>query len=108
VRLGIAVIALFFPIATVLVASQEVPVWFWFATCGGPSMALEVRFDKKTIQKVTVPLCRALRSSSSSQGQAGRIEFAFLPGREGVQGHGRPITSRAVAGGQRLASRSRS
>jgi hypothetical protein len=80
-RLGLILIA-FSSVMTPTRAFQDAPVWFWFATCSGPSMTLEVRFDKVTIEKVTVPLCRAARGSASSQGQAARIEFAFAPGRQ--------------------------
>jgi hypothetical protein len=70
------------PTMTLTRAVQDAPVWFWFATCGGPAMTLEVRFDKRTAEKITVPLCRALPNSRSSQGEAARIEFGFAPGRE--------------------------
>ncbi len=33
----------------------EGPVWFWFATCGGPLMTLEVRFDNHVVHKSTFP-----------------------------------------------------
>lgn len=62
-------------------ASQEGPVWFWFATCGGPAMTVEVRLDKTMLYKSSVPLCRADRASVDRQGQASRIEFSFRPDR---------------------------
>jgi hypothetical protein len=58
-------------------ASQEEPVWFWFATCGGPMMKLEVRLDQKILYQSSIPLCRAERSSVHSQGQARKLHFAF-------------------------------
>lgn len=61
--------------------TQEGPVWFWFATCGGPLMTLEVRLDNRIVQKATFPLCHSNREAIQSQGQAGSIEFTFRPGR---------------------------
>jgi hypothetical protein len=61
--------------------AQEGPVWFWFATCGGPAMNLEVRLDGRTIYKSTLPLCRASRKSVESQGEAARVQFYFRPRR---------------------------
>lgn len=61
--------------------AQEEPVWFWFATCGGPALTLEVQFDKTMIYKSTFPLCRAERRSVESQGGAGRVQFYFWPQR---------------------------
>jgi len=58
--------------------AQEGPVWFWLATCDGPAMALEVRFEKAIVFKAEVPLCRTDRSSVASQGQrVGFFEFHF-------------------------------
>jgi hypothetical protein len=55
---------------------RERPVWFWFATCGGPAMTLEVTLDKVTVLKSTIPLCQAGRDDVASQGQRqGRIGF---------------------------------
>jgi hypothetical protein len=62
-------------------ASQEGGVWFWFATCGGPAMTLEVRLDKTTLYKSSFPLCRADRGSINSQGQASHVQFSFRPHR---------------------------
>jgi hypothetical protein len=56
-------------------------VWFWFATCGGPTMTLEVRLDTATMYKTSFPICRAARATSSSQGEDGRVEFWFTPRR---------------------------
>lgn len=61
--------------------AQEDPVWFWFATCGGPAMTLEVQLDGRTLYKSTFPLCRAVRKSPASQGQTARVEFHLHPGR---------------------------
>jgi hypothetical protein len=62
-------------------ASQEGPVWFWFATCGGPAMALEVRLDRGIIFKSSFPLCRADRSSIYARGNSKGLHFAFKPHR---------------------------
>jgi hypothetical protein len=62
-------------------ASAEGPVWFWFATCGGPSMTLEVRLDTTILFKVSFPLCRADRDAVTSQGQASNAQFLFRPHR---------------------------
>ena len=68
-------------LTTVSQGVREGPVWFWFATCGGPLMTLEVRFDNRVVHKATFPLCRASRDTAHNQGQAGRIEFALRPDR---------------------------
>ena len=57
--------------------AQEGPVWFWFATCGGPVMKLEVRLDQKIIYQSSFPLCRAERSSAHSKGQKKKLEFVL-------------------------------
>ena len=63
-------------------ASAEPPVWSWFATCGGPVIELQVRFDEATILEASFPVCRAPRESNSSQGQsAGGLHFTFRPER---------------------------
>jgi len=62
-------------------ASQEGPVWFWFVTCGGPDMTLEIRLDKRIIFKSSFPLCHADRSSTYGRGAAKRLHFAFKPHR---------------------------
>src|SRR5688572_17193946 len=62
-------------------APAEGPVWFWFATCGGPELTLEVQLDKRVLHRSVFPVCRARRDSAGSQGQAGRIELSFKPGR---------------------------
>ena len=58
-------------------ASQEELVWFWFASCGGPQMKLEVRLDEKIIYQSSFPLCQAKRSSDHSQGQSRQLHFTF-------------------------------
>jgi hypothetical protein len=60
----------------------EAPVWFWFSTCGGPLMALEVQLDATAIFKGSFPTCQANRSSSYRQGQSSRLEFFFRADRE--------------------------
>ena len=62
-------------------ASQQQPVWFWFATCGGPAMTLEVRLDNATIYESTFPVCHGLRGDSSDQGQRSSTRFSFTPQR---------------------------
>jgi hypothetical protein len=57
--------------------SQEGPVWFWFATCGGPVMKLEVRLDQKTIYQSSFPACRTDRLSTNNVGQKKILEFVF-------------------------------
>ncbi len=59
--------------------ARERPVWFWFATCGGPLMTLEVQFEGRIVHKSTFPLCRAGRGTVHQQGQDGRIEFTWRP-----------------------------
>lgn len=48
---------------------EDGPVWFWFATCGGPNMTLEFRFDRATIEKVTMPLCRHPAATQAVRGK---------------------------------------
>ena len=92
------VLGLLFILVAPTHASQDSPVWFWFATCGGPAMTLEVRFDNSLIQKTSFPVCRALRNSLASQGQAGRIEFSFSPRRVILWSGYRDGTERSQAG----------
>ena len=76
-RLELGLVAMCCALVVPIHASQDPAVWFWFATCGGPAMTLEVRFDKTVVEKTSFPLCRAPREGPESQGQAGRIEFSF-------------------------------
>ncbi len=55
--------------------------WYWFATCGGPSMTLELEFDTVTVYRASFPICRASTRSAATQGQGARIEFRFQSGR---------------------------
>lgn len=57
--------------------ARDDSVWFWFSTCGGPMMTVEVKFDGASLSKTSVPVCRAPRGSAASQGQAGRTDFVF-------------------------------
>jgi hypothetical protein len=100
---AIVAVVMSMALVTPIRATQDGPVWFWFATCGGPNMTLEFRFDKATIEKVTMPLCRAPRSNASSQGQMGRIEFAFAAGRAML---GADIGTRATERGRGRYSKS--
>lgn len=52
-------------------------VWYWFATCGGPAMKIELRLDAALLFDATFPLCRANRGSIASQGAEGRMDFVF-------------------------------
>ena len=56
-------------------------VWYWFATCGGPTMALEVQLDGVRLYQASFPVCRADRASPQSQGEAARFSFWFEPRR---------------------------
>jgi hypothetical protein len=94
----LVVIGLSYALITPTFAAQEPPVWFWFATCGGPSLTLEMRFDKVTVEKVTLPLCRSLRSSAGSQGQTASIAFSLTPGRAIVWSGYRDASDRTRAG----------
>jgi hypothetical protein len=89
-------------LATVTTFSQEArdgPVWFWFATCGGPLMTLELRLDNRMVHKSTFPLCRANREAIQRQGQDGRIEFTWRPGRMIVWQGYRESDDRTTANG---------
>lgn len=60
---------------------RQGPVWFWFATCGGPLITLEIRFDDRVVHKSTFPVCHSGRESVDSQGQVGKIQFGWRPDR---------------------------
>lgn len=62
-------------------AIQQGPAWFWFATCGGPAMTLEVHVGGTTAYKSTFPLCHAERGAPAEQGLATRAEFMIRPTR---------------------------
>lgn len=76
-RLFAGIMLLIITAAAPTVASDEGPVWFWFATCGGPVLRLEVRLDQKIIYESSFPLCRAERSSAHSKGQTKKLDFVF-------------------------------
>ncbi len=78
---AVYLVAALIAVSSTAAASDDAPVWYWFATCGGPVMALEVRLDAKTLYKGSFPICRASRSSPHSQGQESRVEFSFRPER---------------------------
>ena len=65
------------PIASVVSAAQEAPVWQWFATCGGPAMALEVHVESAIVLRITFPTCRAQRGGREAQGQGSTIQLLF-------------------------------
>lgn len=52
-------------------------VWYWFATCGGPLMKIELRLDKTLLFDATFPLCQAERGGVAGQGADGRVDFTF-------------------------------
>lgn len=101
VRLPARAILTVLLVAPTGLGAQEEQAWFWFATCGGPTMAVEVQFDRRTIQKVTTPVCRAPRSGAGRQGQASTIEFAFRPARM-VRWVGYKDSPQRTRGGERL------
>src|SRR5262245_38386786 len=73
---------LLFAVVSGVAQTREGPVWFWFATCDGPVMTLEVQLDQATLFHSTIPLCRSARDASASQGQSrGRIQFPVRPPR---------------------------
>jgi hypothetical protein len=57
--------------------TQQRPVWFWFATCGGPAMDLRVQAGGATVYEASFPVCRAQPNSPESQGQTSRVRFFF-------------------------------
>ena len=58
-------------------AGQDNQVWWWFSTCGGPMMTIEVKLHGAMVGKVMTPLCRAPRDGASRQGGYGRIDLSF-------------------------------
>jgi hypothetical protein len=56
-------------------------VWFWFASCGGPVMTVEIWFDRHLLSQTTTPLCKATRSSTFEGGEHGAVSYTFIPGR---------------------------
>jgi hypothetical protein len=62
-------------------ASEEGPVWFWYSTCGGPTMVIEVRLDKQLLYKTAVPLCLAPRDDSRTQRETHPVVVRFTPSR---------------------------
>ena len=82
--------------------TQEGPVWFWNASCGGPTMTLEVRLDKTVLYRSSFPLCRADRyplNRVNSQGHTNDIHFSFRPQRP-ILWEGYRDTSDTTAAGQ--------
>ena len=62
-------------------------VWYWFANCNGPEMAIAVNLDSETLYKSSFSICQARRASAPSQGQKTRVEFTFRPARR-IEWHG--------------------
>lgn len=63
------------------VAVENDSVWFWFASCGGPLMTIEIRLDRHLLSQTTTPLCKATRASTFEGGEHGAVSFTFVPGR---------------------------
>ena len=63
------------------VTADSDSVWFWFASCGGPVITVEVRFDRHMLSQTTTPLCKAPRTSAFQGGEQGAVSFVFGPGR---------------------------
>lgn len=97
-RFGLVVVAVGCTLIAPTHASQNAPVWFWFATCGGPGMTLEVRFDRTIVQKASFPVCLAPRDGADSQGQSGRMAFVFTARRMVVWTGYRETSDRSRAG----------
>jgi len=64
-----------------LTATASDTVWFWFATCDGPTMRLDLRLDRSLLYTTSVPICRADRAGAYSQGSQGKFSFWFQPRR---------------------------
>jgi hypothetical protein len=59
-------------------AADDYGRWYWFANCGGPTVTLEVRFERRVLHTETIPTCRARGDSEAAKGQEKRISFTFL------------------------------
>jgi hypothetical protein len=73
----VAPIAALFMVLVLSGTSFADGVWYWFATCGGPVMKLELRLHKKLLFDASFPLCQANRDTVASQGAKGRIDFVL-------------------------------
>jgi len=58
-------------------AAAEAPVWFWYTSCGGPAMTLEVRFDKQVVYTASMPLCRMHRQAKTEEKPARVLDVPF-------------------------------
>lgn len=81
--LGVGIAA---ALALALAASASRPpqagrVWFWFKSCGGPRMTLQVRLDGATIFGSSFPICKGKRSSISRAVRKKHLNFTFKPSR---------------------------
>ena len=76
-RVKVILIAAFFMFLALGQASWADGVWYWFATCGGPVVELELRLDKTLLFEATFPLCQANRDSLASEGAKGRLDFVL-------------------------------
>jgi hypothetical protein len=62
-------------------SSKSEARWWWFATCGGPMMTVEVKVHRTVIKKVSVPLCRVPQAPNNRRPNAEQINFSFRPQR---------------------------
>jgi hypothetical protein len=90
-RARMVIVAITFMIMAINTPVFADGVWYWFATCGGPVMKLELRLDGKLLFDATFPLCQTNRHSAASQGAKGRIDFELIAPRaiswEGYHDH---------------------
>jgi hypothetical protein len=71
------VVALVAGLAAVVPITAEAPVWFWHTTCGGPTMTLEVRFDKRVVYRASIPLCRMNREAKTEEKSPRVLDVPF-------------------------------
>ncbi len=64
--------------ASPAIASQEGPVWFWFGTCNGTALNLEVKFDQKLVYKSSFPICRTERAKIPDSISNKALDFVFI------------------------------
>ncbi len=64
-----------------VIARDSEPVWYWFASCGGPEMTIEAQLDGIIISRTIFPICHALRDSIPIKEPQKIIEFSFRPKR---------------------------
>jgi len=59
------------------IASQEGPVWFWFGTCSGTALKLEVKFDQKLVYQSSFPICHSERANIPDIISKKELDFVF-------------------------------